>query len=110
MSFDLSKLAVIGAGMLVAPVATAALVGATFDIHWGEDPDQKAARERREILQFGALTAGVLLAGYLLGGKRPDSFGRGVMYGTAVLPALVAGLKGLDVAGVPPPTGLKRWL
>jgi len=49
----------------------------------------------RKKLSAGPLTLPLLVsatigAGYLLGGDKPGTFGRGVMYGAFVLPALVA--------------------
>ena len=44
-----------------------------------------------KVLALLAVTAG---AGYLIGGDKPGTFGRGVMYGTAFFPALVLAYMG----------------
>lgn len=58
------------------------------------DPKDKP----KETAIIGGITLGIIGAGLLLGGKTPDTFGRGVMYGAAAFPALVVIDTGVSLA------------
>jgi len=78
----------------IVPLATVALGVVAGTYVQGEGLSILASRERQKKLSAGALTLPLLIGatvgtGYLLGGDRPGTFGRGVMYGAFVLPALV---------------------
>jgi hypothetical protein len=85
----------IAASATVLAAGAAAMCAFLYgDWHWHNQatPEGRAAIEaqkRKDLLQTGAVVAGLTAAGVALGGARPGTVGRGILWGAVTITALI---------------------